>query len=270
MGETQPERTERREHGAVRHIEVRDLAVSFSGREVLREVGFVVPRGEVFCVMGGSGSGKSTLLRCMVGLIEPQRGEVLYSGKSFTRAEPHERARMLRRFGVLYQRGALWSSMTLAENVGLVLEEFTELPPAEIREVAAFKLALVGLAGFEDHMPGEVSGGMQKRAGIARAMALDPEVLFLDEPSAGLDPVTSRRLDELVLALREGLGVTLVVVSHEVESLLAIGTDGVFLDGETHTVVARGAPREMLERSEHPTVRAFRDSALAAQGGRAR
>jgi phospholipid/cholesterol/gamma-HCH transport system ATP-binding protein len=239
------------------HVEVCDLRVSYPGREILRDVSFTIARGAVFTIMGGSGSGKSTLLRCMVGLVEPDAGEVRYDGASFTRAEPGGRRRMLRRFGVLYQRGALWSTMTLAENVGLVLEEFTDLAPEEIREVAAFKLALVGLAGFEDHLPNEISGGMQKRAGIARAMALDPEILFLDEPSAGLDPVTSRRLDELILALRASLGATFVVVSHELESLLAIGDDGVFLDGETRTVIARGAPREMLARSPHEKVQAF-------------
>jgi phospholipid/cholesterol/gamma-HCH transport system ATP-binding protein len=254
------------------HVEVRDIRVSYGAREILRDVGFAIARGDVFTIMGGSGSGKSTLLRTMVGLVEPEGGEVCYSGTSFTRADPGERARMLRRFGVLYQRGALWSTMTLAENVGLVLEEFTDLAPEEIREVAAFKLALVGLAGFEDHLPNEISGGMQKRAGIARAMALDPEILFLDEPSAGLDPVTSRRLDDLILALRSSLGATFVVVSHELESLLAIGDDGVFLDGETHTVVARGAPREMLAHSPHEKVQAFlrRDPDGAADQPRAR
>jgi phospholipid/cholesterol/gamma-HCH transport system ATP-binding protein len=158
---------------------------------------------------------------------------------------------------VLYQQGALWSSMTLAENIGLVLGEYTDLGPAEIREVASFKLALVGLSGFEDSLPGAVSGGMQKRAGIARAMTLDPEILFLDEPSAGLDPITSRRLDELIVALRESLGATIVVVTHELESLLAIGDNGVFLDGETKSILARGAPREMLERCSDAKVQAF-------------
>ena len=251
------------------HIEVRDLRIALAGREILRDVTFTVARGEIFVVMGGSGSGKSTLVRCMVGLIEPEAGEVLYSGTSFTAGDRGARARILRRFGVLYQRGALWSTMTLAENVGLVLEEFTPLRPAEIREVAEFKLALVGLAGFEDYLPGEVSGGMQKRAGIARAMALDPEILFLDEPSAGLDPVTSRRLDDLIVALRSTLGATIVVVTHEVESLLAIGTDGVFLDGETHTILARGKPRGMLESCPDAKVQAFlrpRNESLVPSG----
>jgi len=239
------------------HVEVSGLKLAYAGQEILRDVTFTVGRGDIFVVMGGSGSGKSTLLRSMVGLLEPEAGDVVYAGKSFTRAERDERAEMLRRFGVLYQKGALWSSMTLAENIGLVLEEYTSLPPAEIREVASFKLALVGLSGFEDHMPDEISGGMQKRAGIARAMSLDPEILFLDEPSAGLDPITSRRLDDLIVALRESLGATIVVVTHELESLLAIGDNSVFLDGETKTILARGNPRDLLETCRDPKVSAF-------------
>ncbi len=239
------------------HIEVRDLTVAYGDRVVLSDVSLTVGRGDVFVIMGGSGSGKSTLLRSMIGLIEPSVGDVSYAGHSFTQSGPSERASFLRRFGVLYQQGALWSSMTLAENVGLVLGEYTALSPEEIREVASFKLALVGLSGYEDAMPGELSGGMQKRAGIARAMALDPEILFLDEPSAGLDPVTSRRLDDLILALRRSLGATIVVVTHELESLLSIGDNSVFLDNETKTVIARGEPRDLLENCLDPKVQAF-------------
>jgi len=171
--------------------------------------------------------------------------------------DPGERERMLRRFGVLYQRGALWSSLTLGENVALPLEQYTDLGAAEIRELAALKLALVGLKGFEDHYPSEVSGGMQKRAGLARAMALDPEVLFLDEPSAGLDPISSRRLDELILELRASLGATVVVVSHELASIFAIGDNSVFLDLEARTMIAQGDPKELLETSKDPKVRRF-------------
>jgi phospholipid/cholesterol/gamma-HCH transport system ATP-binding protein len=248
------------------HIEVRDLNIAYGDRVVLRDVSLSVGRGDVFVIMGGSGSGKSTLLRSMIGLIEPREGDVSYSGQSFTQAEPSKRATFLRRFGVLYQQGALWSSMTLAENIGLVLGEYTALSPEEIREVASFKLALVGLSGYEDAMPGEISGGMQKRAGIARAMALDPEILFLDEPSAGLDPITSRRLDDLILALRRSLGATIVVVTHELESLLSIGDNSVFLDTETKTVIARGEPRDLMENCQDPKVQAFlRRSAEAAR-----
>jgi len=239
------------------HVEVEGLKLSYPGRTILRDITFTVGRGDIFVIMGGSGSGKSTLLRSMIGLLEPDAGDVVYEGKSFTRAEHEERARMLRRFGVLYQKGALWSSMTLVENIALVLEEYTSLGPEEVREVASFKLALVGLSGFEDRMPDELSGGMQKRAGIARAMSLDPEILFLDEPSAGLDPVTSRRLDDLIVEIRESLGATIVVVTHELESLLAIGDNGVFLDGETKSILARGAPRDLRESCPDPKVQAF-------------
>jgi phospholipid/cholesterol/gamma-HCH transport system ATP-binding protein len=193
----------------------------------------------------------------MVGLMEPAQGEILYGDKSFTHADETERDRMLRRFGVLYQSGALWSSLTLAENVALPLEQYTDLPAVEIRELAVLKLALVGLKGFEDHYPSEVSGGMQKRAGLARAMALDPEVLFLDEPSAGLDPVSSRRLDELILELRASLGATVVVVSHELASIFAIGDNSVFLDLEARTIIAQGDPKLLLETSQDPKVRRF-------------
>jgi phospholipid/cholesterol/gamma-HCH transport system ATP-binding protein len=239
------------------HLEVRALEIGFPGTDVLRDATFTVGRGDVFVIMGGSGSGKSTLLRSMIGLHEPRAGEVLYEGRSFTRADAVERARFLRRVGVLYQRGALWSSMTVAENVALVLGEFTRLSRVEIRELVKFKLALVGLAGLENRMPGELSGGMQKRAGIARAMALDPEILFLDEPSAGLDPITARRLDELLLALRASLKTTLVLVSHDLDSVLSIGDNSIVLDGETKSIVARGEPRDLLERCTVPRVQAF-------------
>jgi phospholipid/cholesterol/gamma-HCH transport system ATP-binding protein len=239
------------------HIEVRELQAGYGGRVILDDVTFEVSRGCIFVIMGGSGSGKSTLLRNMIGLNEPTHGSVSYSGRSFTGVDREERALMLRRFGVLYQKGALWGSMTLAENIGLVLGEYTKLTASEIEEVAAFKLALVGLAGFGGFYPSEISGGMQKRAGLARAMALDPEILFLDEPSAGLDPVSSRLLDELILELRDSLGTTVVVVTHELASIFAIGDDSVFLDAETHTVIARGNPRELLETSTDAKVQAF-------------
>ena len=239
------------------HITVRDLTMAYGDYVVMKDLSFTVRRQTVFIIMGGSGCGKSTVLRHMIGLNEPARGEILYGDQNFTKASPEERQQILRRVGVLYQSGALWSSMTLAENVGLPLEEYTPLRPADIREVAALKLALVGLRGFEDHYPAEISGGMQKRAGLARAIALDPEVVFLDEPSAGLDPVTSRLLDDLILELRDSLGATLVVVTHELASLLAIGDDSVFLDAESKTAIARGAPRNLLADSTDPRVRRF-------------
>jgi phospholipid/cholesterol/gamma-HCH transport system ATP-binding protein len=207
--------------------------------------------------MGGSGCGKSTLLRHLVGLKEPAKGEIWYGTENFTRADLERRELMLRRFGVLYQSGALWSSMTLAENIGLPLGEFTELSAAEIREVAALKLALVGLKGFEDYYPSQISGGMQKRAGLARAMALDPDVLFFDEPSAGLDPISSHLLDELILELRDSLGATIVVVTHELASIFAIGNNSVFLDPDSRTMIAHGDPKELLAHSDDPKVRQF-------------
>ena len=245
------------ENGGKPHIAVRDLTLAYGDFIVLRELRFSVKRGDVFVIMGGSGCGKSTLLRHLIGLDESAGGEIFYGDENFTRAAPEQRQEILRRVGVLFQSGALWSSMTLAENVGLVLEEYTDLRPPEIREVASLKLALVGLKGFEDYYPSEISGGMQKRAGLARAMALDPEALFFDEPSAGLDPVTARRLDELILELRNSLGTTVVVVTHEVASILAIGNDSVFLDTESKGIIARGHPKELLAHSTDPKVRRF-------------
>jgi phospholipid/cholesterol/gamma-HCH transport system ATP-binding protein len=239
------------------HIIVQDLTMAYGSFVLQRDLSFIVKRGDVFIVMGGSGCGKSTLMRHLVGLKEPARGRILYGGMSFWEAEPEERERMMRRIGIMYQSGALWSSMTLAENVAVPLEMYTSLKPAEIREVASLKLALVGLAGFEDYYPSEISGGMRKRAGIARAMALDPEILFFDEPSAGLDPVSARLLDDLLLELRDSLGTTIVVVTHELASIFAIGTNSVFLDAETRTMIAGGDPKRLLAECGHPTVRNF-------------
>jgi phospholipid/cholesterol/gamma-HCH transport system ATP-binding protein len=252
-------------------ITVRGLTMAFGDFVVMRDLDFTVKRGSIFFIMGGSGCGKSTLLRHMIGLNEPAKGEVLYDDVNFTTASPEEREQMRRRFGVLYQSGALWSSMTLAENVGLPLGEFTRLSPEEIEEVAALKLALVGLRGFEDYFPSEISGGMQKRAGLARAMALDPDILFLDEPSAGLDPITSRLLDELIVGLRDSLGATMVIVSHELASILSIGDDSIFLDTETRTLGARGKPSDLLEHSDNGNVRRFLTRAADddASGGKA-
>ena len=243
--------------GRVPMIEVSGLTMAFGERVIQRDMTFTIGRGEVFIVMGGSGCGKSTLVKHMIGLLEPASGDVSYEGRSFTKADPDERAAFLRGIGVLYQKGALWSSMTLAENIGIVLEEYTDLPPAEVRDLASLKLALVGLKGFEDYYPSEISGGMQKRAGLARALALDPRLLFFDEPSAGLDPVSSRRLDELILELRDSLGATVVVVSHELASLLAIGDNGVFLDGDAKAIIARGRPRDLLESCPDAKVQQF-------------
>ena len=224
---------------------------------VMRDLNFTVNRGEVFVIMGPSGCGKSTLLRHMIGLNEPARGEVWYGDFNFSKADPLQRRRMVRRFGVLYQSGALWSSMTLAENVALPLEEFSDLERDQIEEMASLKLSLVGLKGFENYYPSQISGGMQKRAGLARAIALDPEVLFFDEPSAGLDPISSRLLDDLILELRDHLGATVVVVSHELASIFTIADNSIYLDPESHTIGAHGNPKDLLEHCDNPVVHRF-------------
>ena len=239
------------------HITVQNLTMAYGSFLIQRDLDFVINQGDIFIIMGGSGCGKSTLLRHMIGLKSPAKGDVLYEGKSFWHAEAAHRDQMMRRFGVLFQSGALWSSMTLAENVALPLEEYTDLPPRQIREVVSLKLALVGLAGFEEFYPSEVSGGMQKRAGLARAMAMDPDILFFDEPSAGLDPISSKRLDDLILELRDSLGATVVVVTHELASIFAIATNSVFLDAETKTMLAVGNPKILLKESPNPKIRQF-------------
>ena len=249
-------------------IEVRGLTMAFGDRVVMRDLDFSVRRGDVFVVMGGSGSGKSTLLRHLLGLLEPVEGEICYEGESFTAAEPEARARLLRRCGVTFQTGGLWSSLTLAENVALPIEEYTELPPAEIRELARLKLALVGLRGFEDYYPSEISGGMQKRAGLARAIALDPEILFFDEPSAGLDPVSARLLDQLILELRDSLGATVVVVTHELDSIFTIASNSIFLDTESRTIIASGDPHSLKTDAPHPAVRRFLNRGTDPREGR--
>ncbi len=239
------------------HITVKDLTMAYGDFVLMRNLDFIVNRGDIFIIMGGSGCGKSTLLRAMVGLKSPAQGLVLYQETSFWDASPRERDRIMRNMGILYQSGALWSSMTLAENVSLPLEEYTDLNPGQIREVVSLKLALVGLAGFEDFYPSEISGGMRKRAALARAMALDPEILFFDEPSAGLDPISAHRLDELILEIRDSLGATVVMVTHELASIFAIGNNSIFLDADTRTMTAVGDPKKLRDESPDPKVRAF-------------
>ncbi|MGC9451512.1 MAG: ABC transporter ATP-binding protein [Oceanipulchritudo sp.] len=239
------------------HIEVRNLTMAFGDSVVMRDLDFTINRGDIFIIMGASGSGKSTLMRHLIGLEEPFSGDILFAGRSFVRAEARAREEMMRRLGVMYQSGALWSSMTLAENVALPLEQFTRLDRGQIRSIVSYKLALVGLSGYEEFYPAAISGGMAKRAGVARALALDPQVLFLDEPSAGLDPMSALRMDQLILELRDTLGMTIVVVSHELDSLLMIGTNGIFLDKETRTQGAVGDPRLLRETCDNPTIRDF-------------
>jgi len=233
-------------------IEVRDLTMAYGDTVVMSGLNFAVKRGDIFIIMGASGSGKSTLMRHMIGLQEPPSGDVLYDGESFVHAAPRRHGEMVRGFGVMYQSGALWTSMTLAENVALPLEQFSRYDRREIRRIVAYKLALVGLGGFGDYYPAQISGGMAKRAGVARAMALDPDVLYLDEPSAGLDPASARRMDELMLALREHLGMTLVVVTHELESIFLIASNAVFLDVARRTQGAAGDPRALRDNATDP------------------
>ena len=242
---------------SIPHITIQNLTMAYGDFVIQRDLDFVINRGDIFIIMGGSGCGKSTLLRHMIGLKAPAQGDVLYEGQSFWNGDAAHRHHMMRRFGVLFQSGALWSSMTLAENIALPLEAYTDLRPSQIKELVSLKLALVGLAGFEEYYPNEVSGGMQKRAGLARAMAMDPDILFFDEPSAGLDPISSKLLDDLILELRESLGATVIVVTHELASIFAIATNSVFLDPETKTMLAVGPPKDLLEKSGNPTIREF-------------
>ena len=239
-------------------IEVKGLEMAYGSYVIMRDISFSVAPAEIMVIMGGSGCGKSTLLKYLIGLKEVEKGEIIYAGRSFSKASAKEKEEMQRTFGVLYQGGALWSSLTLAENVALPLEQYTKLSPKEIMEIVSMKLALVGLKGFEEFYPSEISGGMRKRAGLARAMSLDPAILFFDEPSAGLDPITSVRLDELILRLRDALGTTIVVVTHELPSIFTIADTSIFLDAETKTVIAHGNPRELVkEGRSDPKVRDF-------------
>ncbi|MEM9226701.1 MAG: ATP-binding cassette domain-containing protein, partial [Verrucomicrobiota bacterium] len=236
---------------------VEHLTMAYGPFVVMNDLNFQIDKGEVFIIMGGSGCGKSTLLKHLIGLKEPAKGDIFFDGENFNRADDDKKLLMLQNFGVLYQSGALWSSMTLAENIALPLGEFTSLSQKEIRDIATLKLALVGLRGFEDFYPSEISGGMRKRAGLARAMALDPDVLFFDEPSAGLDPLSSRRLDDLILELRDSLGATVVVVTHELASIFAIADKAIFLDAATRHQGAIGNPHDLRDQTENLAVRSF-------------
>jgi phospholipid/cholesterol/gamma-HCH transport system ATP-binding protein len=238
-------------------IEIRNLTMAYGSYTVMRDIAATVQRGSIFVIMGNSGSGKSTLLRHMLGLQRPAQGDVLYDGESFWGMDDEARQAQLRKYGVLFQSGALWSSMTLAENVALPLVEYTDWSVTDREDVVRLKLALVGLSGFEDYYPAEISGGMRKRAGLARAMALDPEILFFDEPSAGLDPITSRNLDKLILELRDSLGTTVVVVTHELASIFMIADDSIFLDADTKKMRVQGNPRELLKHSTDAKLRSF-------------
>ncbi len=248
------------------HIEVRGVTMQYDERVIQRDLNFSIYRGDVFVIMGGSGCGKSTLLRHMIGLLQPAAGTILIGGEDFFAAAPANQLAMRRHWGITYQRGGLFSDLTLAENVAVPLQQYTQLTPAEIRDTIAYKLALVGLAGFEDYYPAEISGGMQKRAAFARALALDPELLFFDEPSAGLDPLSSQRLDELIMQIRESMGGTVVIVTHELASIFAIATNSVYLDADSKTQLDYGDPRALLAHSQHDVVRRFLSRGESSRG----
>lgn len=238
-------------------IAVRGLTMAYGPLVVMQDLTFQVERGEVFVIMGGSGSGKSTLLKHLIGLKKPSQGVILFEGEDFGEADERTRKGILRRMGVLFQNGALWSGLTLAENVALPLEEYTSLDAEAISEVVELKLALVGLRGFGPFYPSEISGGMRKRAALARATAVDPEVLFFDEPSSGLDPITASRLDDLILQLRASFGTTIVVVSHDLASIFKIADRALFLDIEEKTMTALGPPADLRDNPPTPEVRRF-------------
>ncbi|SEA14678.1 phospholipid/cholesterol/gamma-HCH transport system ATP-binding protein [Desulfuromusa kysingii] len=239
------------------HLEINNLTMAYGDSVIQKNLNFTVKRGEIFIIMGGSGCGKSTLLRHLIGLLKPSEGEILVNGVSLWNTSFEERNKIISRSGVLFQGGALWSSMTLGENIELLLTEYTQLNNKQRQDVISYKLSLVGLSRYKDYYPSEISGGMRKRAGLARAIALDPEILFFDEPSAGLDPVSSRLLDNLILELRDSLGATIVIVSHELASIFTVGDNAIFLDPTEKTIIATGAPKHLLESSEDSRVIQF-------------
>lgn len=238
-------------------IQVRDLTMRYGDRLVQKDLNFDVYRGDIFVIMGGSGCGKSTLLKHMIGLVEPAGGQILIDGENFFSAAPEQQLAMRRHWGVTYQRGGLFSDLTVAENIAVPLQQYTLLSAGDISDLVEFKLSLVGLAGFGAYYPSEISGGMQKRAALARAIALDPDILFFDEPSAGLDPLSSQRLDELIVEISDSMGGTVVIVTHELASIFSIATNSIFLDAETKTQLDYGPPRTLLRHSEHDVVRRF-------------
>jgi phospholipid/cholesterol/gamma-HCH transport system ATP-binding protein len=248
------------------HIQVRELTMAYGSLVIQRDLNFDIHRGDIFVIMGGSGCGKSTLLKHMLGLISPAAGDISYDGQSFTGASHKLRDHMRRKWGITYQSGGLFSAMTLEENVSLPMQLYSSYTEAEIRDVVAYKLALVGLAGYQQYKPSEISGGMRKRAALARAIALDPDILFFDEPSAGLDPISSRLLDELIVQLKESIGATVVMVTHELPSIFGIATNSVYLDANSRTMIDYGDPNYLREHSQQALVRQFLSRGTASTG----
>jgi phospholipid/cholesterol/gamma-HCH transport system ATP-binding protein len=239
------------------HITVNKLTMAYGNRLIQQDLNFDINRGDIFVIMGGSGCGKSTLLKHMLGLLTPAAGDILYAGQSFFTASDEKREAMRRRWGITYQSGGLFSAMTLAENVELPLQLYTRYSASDRADIIAYKLALVGLDGYQRYYPSEISGGMRKRAALARAIALDPEILFFDEPSAGLDPISSRLLDELIVQLQQSTGATVVMVTHELPSIFAIATNSVYLDALSKTMIAYGDPNTLKDHSDQAVVRQF-------------
>ena len=238
-------------------IRTENLSIGYEDKIIMKDLSFDIPQGDIFIIMGGSGCGKSTLLRTLTGLIPAHSGSIWIRGTDFINGNPREKLEVIKHSGILYQSGALFSSMTLAENVALPLAQYTSYSPDKINQIVAFKLALVGLAGYEAYYPSEISGGMRKRAGLARALALDPEIVYFDEPSAGLDPISSKNLDDLILEINKTLGTTIIVVTHELSSIFAIGKNSIFLDKKTQTISAKGNPNELLKNPPNEQVYEF-------------
>ena len=238
-------------------IEAKDLTVGYGDFDLLKNANYTVNKGDIFIIMGGSGCGKSSMLRVLTGLLPPKKGTVIINGVDVVDGPEDKIQKIREKSGILYQSGALFSSMTLAENIALPLEQYSDYSPQTIKELASLKLALVGLKGFDDFYPSEISGGMKKRAGLARALALDPDILYFDEPSAGLDPISSHNLDELIIELNQSLGTTIVVVTHELASIFAIGNNSIFLDAATKSILARGNPKELLKNPPNEEIYEF-------------